>query len=292
MQRKNIRIQPARPKHQHIQIDPRTQELALESFSNDNFLSINKRLIHVFGLNNAVYLSNIIEKFRYFKKVGRLQKDGSFFIRMHAQQKEIGLSQYQLRKCKKELIAAELLLTKMKGIPPKEFYFLDIKNLTESVLTSIPLKSGGMEVKKVDEYNKNKEYKNKEKRNTKKRFFPFKQFIEQMPPKLKKDNKLLKAIRQFIKYRSEMNKPIITKTTVTRLINKMNGYPSERIILSIHASIEMGWIGIFPDNDRFKKTNIAPEEYDEEQINEEDSQKYDSWLSEENKKSMREQDFM
>ncbi len=144
-------------------VDLEKQELALQSLNSNNFLVINKTLISSMGLILAGYISNLVDKFIYFQNRNELQPDGSFFLTLAEQEKQIGLSKHQLRNCKKQLIEMGILTTQMKGIPPKEFYFLHIEELTKKHLTNIGKEIRPMLVKKLNhlpiketKYNKTK----------------------------------------------------------------------------------------------------------------------------------------
>ena len=107
---------------QHLKTDVTTQALAIQAFNSSNFLVINKNLINALGLSNAVYISNLIDKFEYFRNKNMLREDGSFFLTFKQQAEQTGLSEYQLRQCKKYFIDLGILNTKMIGMPPKEYY--------------------------------------------------------------------------------------------------------------------------------------------------------------------------
>lgn len=93
-------------------------------------LPISKAIIKTYGLDLAVFIGNLFDKFEY----------GGFFLTHADQTGQIGLSDYQLRKCKQKCRELGILTTKMVGIPPKEFYFLDLDALAS--LDKINLKGG------------------------------------------------------------------------------------------------------------------------------------------------------
>jgi len=125
--------------------------LALEIFSSDSFLTINKRLLCKFGPVLAVYIGNLIDKMKYFAKKGKLEEDGSFFLTYENQSTQTGMSEYQLRKCKNELKKMGILTTEIRGIPPKEFYIIHMNVLVNEYLRNIPLVFKGMSLKKLEE---------------------------------------------------------------------------------------------------------------------------------------------
>lgn len=123
------------------------QILAMETFSSDSFLAVNKRLLSHFGPNITVFLSNLIDKYKYFKGREKLEEDGSFFLRYKDQIEHTGMSEYELRNCKKKLKKYGILETYTKGIPAKEFYHINFDVLVEEFLRSIPLNFQGLDLK-------------------------------------------------------------------------------------------------------------------------------------------------
>ena len=109
-------------------------KIALEMFRTDTFLAINKKLIKVLGLEKAVFISNLIDKYKYFQERKMLTEDGAFYNTHEDQIYEIGLTEYQIRKCKKELIEMGILKTERHGVPAKEFYFINFQLLIAIVL--------------------------------------------------------------------------------------------------------------------------------------------------------------
>ncbi len=106
-------------------------ELALESFSSSSFLQVNKILMKMYGIEMAVFIGNLVDKLKYFRSRNMLTEDGGFFLTHADQTEQIGLSDYQLRKHKQTCRELGILATKMVGIPPKEFYFLDLEVLVQ-----------------------------------------------------------------------------------------------------------------------------------------------------------------
>ena len=105
-----------------------SQDHALELFSSDAFLSVNKRLLKYAGPSVAIFLGNLIDKYKYFKHRGMDEND--WFFQTHEWQKEAtGLSEKNIRKCKKQLINAEILQTCQKGVPAKEWYKINVNKL-------------------------------------------------------------------------------------------------------------------------------------------------------------------
>lgn len=116
-----------------INIDVQATLLALEAFSSDSYLVINKRLLKRFGAETAIFLSNLIDKFKYFSSRNMIQEDGSFFLTHEDQEEQTGMTPHKLRKCCKELETLKIVKKIRKGLPAKLHYFLDINQLTMEI---------------------------------------------------------------------------------------------------------------------------------------------------------------
>ena len=120
------------------------KEEALIIFKAQTFTAVNNGLFDKYGHSTAMYISNLVDKYFYFKKVGKLQKDGSFFLTHEQQMKQIGMSLHMLQKSKKQLKDEGVLTTKMKGMPPKEFYDIDVVSLVEAMSSPFHLQDRGI----------------------------------------------------------------------------------------------------------------------------------------------------
>ena len=117
--------------------------IIIEAFKSTGYLIVNKTLIKQIGLIPAIILSNYIDKHIYFRKQ-RPENNGWFFLTHANQTEQLGLSDHQIRQAKKKLIAADYIVTEMRGIPPKEWYIINFVNLYKGIflkkLKELPLK--------------------------------------------------------------------------------------------------------------------------------------------------------
>ena len=104
------------------------KSVALELLSSDSFLVVNKKLIKKFGPNTAVFLSNLIDKYKYFQQKELLIDDGFFILRENLIL-EYGFTKRTILNCKTTLKNENIIKTKLIGAPPKEYYFIDWDNL-------------------------------------------------------------------------------------------------------------------------------------------------------------------
>lgn len=115
------------------------QQLVFAALSIDGILSVNKQLLSIYGHEASVYISYLIDTFQHCVENQILTEDGGFSLTYEIQQEHIGMSEHQLRKCKNKLKEMQLLTTELRGIPPKEFYFLQFDKLID--LINIPKKT-------------------------------------------------------------------------------------------------------------------------------------------------------
>ena len=104
-------------------------KVLLETLGSDPFLVVNKRLLMKFGPMKAIFISNLVDKYRYFLDSRMLDEDGGFYLIHEDQQQQTGMNEDQIRRCKKELVSDGILHISRKGIPSKEFYHLNFELL-------------------------------------------------------------------------------------------------------------------------------------------------------------------
>ena len=200
-------------KRKQTPINLEKQTLALEAFSSDSFLSINKKLLHYYGPSVTIFLCNLIDKFKYFKSQSMLEEDSSFFLRHEDQTIQTGMNEYELRKCKKKLIDDGVISTQMRGIPPKEFYLLNIDILVDKYLRNIPLNFKGITVENSKDLTsknsrniKNNKYKNNKDKDNK--LIPTNKFVGNESEENNPNNSLDGNKKPSIKERNKQYLPL------------------------------------------------------------------------------------
>jgi hypothetical protein len=124
----------------------------------DSFLKVNKLMLRAYGPEVAVFMSNLIDKYRYWEEHGKLI-DGSFYYPYRAQAYDTCTSNKILRKCKEIAVLNKLLTTHLKGSPAREYYEINWQSLDiQPVIT----KSNHKELQKVTTRSYKKELHNKE----------------------------------------------------------------------------------------------------------------------------------
>ena len=95
--------------------------------SSSAFLIVNKQLAKQVGLKGAVLLADLISKEEYFIANG--MTDGWFFNTEANIERDTTLTSYQQRKVLKTLKKYEIIETKRKGIPAKQYFKINEVNL-------------------------------------------------------------------------------------------------------------------------------------------------------------------
>ena len=144
----------------------------LRLLASDGFLSVNKHLARIVGLDAAVLLAELASAHNYFESREQLTADGMFFETVEHIQENTTLTQYQQAKAVKVLVNAGILETKKIGIPAKRYFLineeavlniLDYKK-SKNLITG-DKKTSSLDVKKLNCNNKDINNKNNNKDN-------------------------------------------------------------------------------------------------------------------------------
>ena len=130
--------------------------------SSSAFLIVNKQLAKQVGLKGAVLLADLISKEEYFITNG--MTDGWFFNTEANIERDTTLTSYQQRKCLKTLKKYEIIETKRKGIPAKQYFKINEANLLkilscEETKELVVKKLNDLSETNLTTINKNKEIK-------------------------------------------------------------------------------------------------------------------------------------
>jgi len=108
-----------------------------EAFKSTDHLIVNKAFLKKFGLSLAVQLSYYIDQsLRFYKKC---PGNGGWFFCTHKEIVEVlGIKEYSVRKNKNTLKEMEILQTKTRGLPAKEWMKINTDTLLEFTGPAIP----------------------------------------------------------------------------------------------------------------------------------------------------------
>lgn len=100
-------------------------DFVIESLSADAFWMVPKTLGRELGIENAVFLSELIAKFRYWRDRGMLQGDGSFFLTCSDIQEVMGCSERMAKRLTKSIQDCGAARVIKRGVPAKNYWFLN-----------------------------------------------------------------------------------------------------------------------------------------------------------------------
>lgn len=102
----------------------------LQLISTENFISVNKELIKLLGLEEAIILGELASEYEFWNKRGELQ-DGFFYSTIENIEKNTTLSVHKQRKALNNLKEKGLIEIKVKGIPAKRYIKIIEKQVYE-----------------------------------------------------------------------------------------------------------------------------------------------------------------
>jgi hypothetical protein len=174
-----------------------TNYFVSEAYNTNGYIVVNKNLIQILGLLEAIVLGNYISKSKYFQK-NNPENDDWFFLTHESQMEELNLGERVIRRCKQELIQRRILEIKSKGIPAKEWLRINLDNLAKLVRGQDLSKREGKTFQNERSINNNK-YNN---------------------------NKIIK--RNITRTREESTLPIKEETIIPPSLELVNKYCQER----------------------------------------------------------------
>ena len=262
----------------------------LTLLSAKSFLTVNKQLAKIVGLESAVLFADLAGSQLYWESEGKL-KDGYFFRTQAEIEEQTTLSAKVQQRCCKELQQKGILKTKLKGLPAVKNYSIDescIENLIN--LLSLKVNSSFYKSAKLDSTKgrtinniSNIEYKNIEyNNNNADAFFSENKDLNLNDKKEKTQKKvaqkkeqtypenfspaMVKAAQEFIEYRKEIKKPYRSEkslqTKLDQWSEQLKKYGEAMVLDSITKAIANGWQGTFLDEKQIiehQKNKSQPE---------------------------------
>lgn len=95
----------------------------------DGYIICNKTLIKKFNADCAILVGELCAEYNYYKNLGQLDSDGSFYSTRDNIEQNTGLNDYAQRKAIKMLSEAKILTVTKKGLPAKNYYKLNDSQL-------------------------------------------------------------------------------------------------------------------------------------------------------------------
>lgn len=105
--------------------------VVMEEFGHGNYLMVNRHLLRHYGPDAAVFLSNLVDQYRYLESRGQLVDGNWFYLTHSSQMEQTRMTEHRLRNCKTIFKEDRALRFKVAGSPAKEWYYLDWERLLE-----------------------------------------------------------------------------------------------------------------------------------------------------------------
>lgn len=110
----------------------------LSLIASRNFIAVNKTLIKVFGLDEAIMLGELASEFEYWQEQGRLDEDNFFFSTVENIEDNTGIKEKRQRAILNNLKEKGVVEMKLKGLPAKRYI-----KINEAQLVSILMNNSG-----------------------------------------------------------------------------------------------------------------------------------------------------
>jgi len=243
--------------------------------STDGFIMVNKHLIKILGLHEAVILGELCREFEYWSENGNLI-EGSFYSTRENIEENTGLSEHLQRKAMDTLIQYNILSVVKRGMPAVNYYKIDFEELLQlfTPLTSCCQRREAQDVKGVN-LNNNKQIKKNKEKNISKDISWMDSYNIEKPKKAEKKNLYQKCSECIDEYTNDpilnsllhdyltlrlqiKDKPIYGVNQWKGLLNKLDSLCKERDIPEeiVRYSIERGYASFFLPNNNYNNRNI------------------------------------
>lgn len=93
----------------------------IDMVGGSDYIAVSRKLCQKMGPNSAVLYSELIDRYKFYNKFGKLDDEGMFYATIDDVKDKIGLTADQQRSCFKKLQKLALVSTKRKGIPAKRY---------------------------------------------------------------------------------------------------------------------------------------------------------------------------
>lgn len=131
----------------------------INQLASENYIVVNKTLIKLFGLEEAVLLGELCSEYAYWEREDKLE-DNMFYSTMENIEENTGLSPYQQRNAIQHLMDAGIIRTELKGMPAVKWFEIDEAQLLKNLTTRCE-KTSQQDVKKFNINNNKNNNKNK-----------------------------------------------------------------------------------------------------------------------------------
>lgn len=225
----------------------------VELLASDNFFVINRDLIKIFGLHEAIIIGELASEYRYWKRENKLTDDGLFFSTRENIEENTGLSEYQQREAINNLIKCNILSVVKKGLPAKNYYkfnqstvleFLNNKSLKNS--STRPLEIKQQDTEKLKPKNNKEKIINKNNKSIKTgKNEKLLKFLEGKSIEYDISEKVLDKLEEFFKSLID-NKILVTEQKIEATLSLLAKVSEDKQLKAIQLSLDKGWKSIDP----------------------------------------------
>lgn len=96
-----------------------------------NYFSFHKSFAKHLGLEEAVILGDLINRYQYYRTNGKLDDEGLFYCTVGTLEADTTLSDYKQRKAIATLQNKGIINTKLKGLPAKRYIELNAEKIID-----------------------------------------------------------------------------------------------------------------------------------------------------------------
>jgi hypothetical protein len=115
-----------------------TKAQVINTLSSDAFWQVNKALGRAVGIELAVFVTEILSKYRYWQARGMLDSDGGFFWTGEDIEQMLGVSERTRKRLTRQIQEAGLVLVLRRGHPGKNRWYIQWEKLAEILETGSP----------------------------------------------------------------------------------------------------------------------------------------------------------
>jgi len=226
-----------------------TEDQVFEILATTSYLIVNKQLLEKFGPETTVLLSNLIDKYKYFKENEQLVDGCYFYLLNEEQMEQTGMNLYKVKTCKKILKDSELVKTTRIG--NKEYYKLEASNILQHINSQTNIDQQPDEyqpsARRLSTANTNKNKAGDKEKVEKEKNYDYGAFLEMFPKDWKEHPKFKDSLERFVKHRRELHRPL-TKQARTLSRNELTKTSVEIAVTALDLAVERGYIAPFMES--------------------------------------------
>ena len=107
-----------------------------ELLATDGYIQVNKKLIKLLGLHEAIIIGELCSEYNYWKANDKLEEDNSFYSTRDNIEENTGLSEHYQRKAIENLTTNNIISVVKRGLPAVNYYKINFDKLLTTLTTS------------------------------------------------------------------------------------------------------------------------------------------------------------